>query len=168
MPIETWELFDRLNKAAGPKRIANALGVALGSVYRWGRHPMDADQPDGTGAANPLDRLEMLVEVLAMRPNARPVLIELQLWTKHLFARSLGQWQHQPMTDEKRVGKAARCLREFADFIEAAGEGELDPERLHKEAGEAIDAIEALTYGISRDWVRDRDEEATPSIRRAI
>src|SRR5690606_38807911 len=99
---------------------------------------------DGTGTRNDLDRIEMLVDVLAARPHARPVLRELHLWFDSLFRRALGREEPAPLTDVELAHRLGHVVREFGEFLETCDARDLDPKRVLQEGSEAMDAIERL------------------------
>lgn len=49
------EVFDK----ASPKQVAADLGLSLSMIYKWAEPP---DNASGSGAANPLDRIEALLK----------------------------------------------------------------------------------------------------------
>ena len=146
--IETHELYRLILEAAGAKRVAHALGLSVSHVYRMARHPMDDGDPDGTGTRNDLDRLELLVDVLAARPHARSTLRMLKLWFDTLFARALDGDEGIPMDDIERVHRLGQIVREFGEFMAHAGPHE-DPVRVAKEGAEAIEAISSYLRGLA-------------------
>jgi hypothetical protein len=49
------EVFDK----ASPKQVAADLGLSLSMIYKWAEPP---DHASGSGASNPLDRIEALIK----------------------------------------------------------------------------------------------------------
>ena len=89
---DTSAIYARAIDTVGAKRVAHALGLSLSHTYRLQRPTMDVD-PDGTGARSDLDRIEALVDLLAARPEGRPVhtLQELIEWGQDLLALDEGR-----------------------------------------------------------------------------
>jgi hypothetical protein len=55
--MESHELLREVFSQCSPKQIAAELGLSLSMIYKWG----EPDEGTGSGAANPLDRIEALV-----------------------------------------------------------------------------------------------------------
>lgn len=142
--IETHLLYESAIRAIGAKKVANAMSLSLAYVYRLRQPPMAIDAESNGADRNDFDRVEALIDVLAAYPAGRPVLVLMRTWFNAITDRALGVWKPEPISAERRAAKTAHCLREFAEFIEAAGGGELDTERLQKEGADAIEAIERL------------------------
>lgn len=56
--MQSHEVFKQLLKKVSAKQIASELGLSLSLVYKWAEPPTE-----GSGAANPLDRLESIVKL---------------------------------------------------------------------------------------------------------
>src|SRR5437016_8734718 len=55
--MESHELLQEVFRKSSAKHIAAELGLSLSMIYKWA----ESDDGDGSGAANPLDRIEALV-----------------------------------------------------------------------------------------------------------
>jgi len=55
--MKSHELLREVFDTASPKRIADDLGVSISLVYKWAEPP-----EQGSGAANPLDRVDALLQ----------------------------------------------------------------------------------------------------------
>ena len=55
--MESHELLQEVFQKTSAKQIAAALGLSLSMIYKWS----EPDDGTGSGAANPLDRIEALV-----------------------------------------------------------------------------------------------------------
>lgn len=144
--IETHQLVQRIKEAVGLKRFAQAVGRSLGHVYGWTHDPHD---PNSDGKANLFDWLEATVDLLASRPEGRPVLLLIRSWFNALIDRGLGAWTPQPMTRDGLAHETSRALREFSDLVDECGAEDFCRERLVKEGAEAIEAIERLMRSVS-------------------
>lgn len=143
--MQSYHLFARLIEILGAPRLASALGLRrTDSVYRLARHPMDGDDPDGTGTRNDFDRLEAVVEAAAMRSGGRAVIREMDLWWRALMARALDGLHPEPLTDCRLARRVGATVREFADVLTACDPETLDPAKLAREGAEAIEAIATL------------------------
>lgn len=150
MPLESHEMVRQMIDAVGVRRVARALNVGTSHVYRMARHPMDDSDPEGTGTRNDFDRLELLVDVLAAHPQARPTLRLMRLWFESLFARALDNDQGIALDDIERVHRLGHVVKEFGEFMEHAGPHE-DPARIAREGAEAMEAIAAYMRGLGGD-----------------
>lgn len=141
MHADTHVLWGEIIDAGGPKRIANAIHRDVSTVYRYARNPMDASDPDGTGAPGPLDLLEAVVQVLAARPGARVALRKLHLWTDSLCRGALDRGERRPETNEQLMARATTALRELADVIDECRKEDPDEARLIHECCEVTEVL---------------------------
>jgi len=56
--MQSHELLREVFQRTSPKQVAADLGLSLSMIYKWA----EPDEGGGSGAANPLDRLEALVK----------------------------------------------------------------------------------------------------------
>lgn len=56
--MHSYELLREVFKETSPKQVAADLGLSLSLIYKWAEPP---DGQAGSGATNPLDRLEILL-----------------------------------------------------------------------------------------------------------
>jgi hypothetical protein len=140
---DTHELYRAAIDAIGAKKVAHALGLSLSHTYRLQRPPMDESDGDGTGARSDADRIEMLVDVLAAHPYARPVLHRGRLHFDALFRRALDREDMRPLSAEALAAQVGGVCKEFGEFLRECGPM-LEPHRVLKEGAEAIEAIERL------------------------
>ena len=54
--MKSHELLHEVFESANPKQVAEDLGISVSLVYKWAEPPVQ-----GSGAANPLDRVEALL-----------------------------------------------------------------------------------------------------------
>lgn len=160
MAYQTWELWKMAIDAVGVRPLARAYGVTEATVYRWARPPVHED-PDGTGAPNPTDRIESAVEALAFREAGRPVL---RIWRMHhdaLYSQALDGAAPRPISPSELKTKLPKLLREFADVVEAVGADEVCAKAIAKEWSELVDLGERL---IPRVWAGvEHDEPERPA-----
>ncbi len=55
--MHSHEIFKQLLKKVSAKQIAGELGLSLSLVYKWAEPPQE-----GSGAANPLDRIDSIIK----------------------------------------------------------------------------------------------------------
>ena len=58
--MQSHELLKEVLKKTSAKQIAGEMGLSLSLIYKWAEPPVDGA---GSGASNPLDRIEQLVRV---------------------------------------------------------------------------------------------------------
>jgi len=56
--MQSHELLREVLKTSSAKQVAADLGLSLSMIYKWA----EPDEGSGSGAANPLDRIEMLLK----------------------------------------------------------------------------------------------------------
>lgn len=164
---ESHDVLRRAIDAAGAKRVAQALGLSLGYTYRFARHPMDPHDPDGTGAANPLDRIEALAELLAVRPEGRPILVELQRWFGGLFDRLLSDRAPERLTVDRFHAHVGQVMKEAGEAVAKCQSSALAcaqmREGLRRELAEAIAALTSLDAALA---TAEPDSRVEPALRR--
>ncbi len=60
-PVKSWELLKEATERIGVKAVAARLNLSTALVYKWCQEPASED-PDASGARNPLDRLRTVYE----------------------------------------------------------------------------------------------------------
>ncbi len=61
--MKSYEVIRQATDDPGVKAVAAALGVSAALVYKWCEPPENAQDPDASGARNPLDRVREMYEV---------------------------------------------------------------------------------------------------------
>ena len=56
--MKSHELLRQIFEKANPKQIASDMGLSLSMIYKWA----EASEESGSGAANPLDRVDTLIQ----------------------------------------------------------------------------------------------------------
>lgn len=142
--IATYRLIRGWIDAINDKRVARALGYDRGTVHRMARHPADADDPDGTGSLNLLDRLEGIVEALAVHPQGRAEIELLDQWWETLILRACGDPDGTLLGSEALTRHAAEMCREFGELLSECRPGACDHERLAREGSDVLAAVGRL------------------------
>ncbi len=60
--MKSWQVLQAATERVGVKAVAAKLGLSAALVYKWCQQP-PAENPDGSGAHNPLDRIKILYEL---------------------------------------------------------------------------------------------------------
>ena len=61
--MESWQVLKEATDDVGIKAIAARLRVSAALVYKWCQDAPDEDDPDASGARNPLDRVRTIYEM---------------------------------------------------------------------------------------------------------
>jgi len=61
--MESWQLLSQAISRVGVKTVAARLKLSSALVYKWCQPPPSPEQPDRSGARNPLDRLRIVLEL---------------------------------------------------------------------------------------------------------
>lgn len=127
---------------AGPKEVAEALGISLSLVYKWAQPGGDR----GSGSRNPLDRVEALV-----RLTRHQGIVE---W---LCQRAGGYFVRNPANCPTRgyevVPATHQIVQQFAGLLDAVSRAALDNEITSDEAEEirrVWDGLKAYCEGFVR------------------
>ena len=60
--MQSHEVLKAVLKQTSPKQIAADMGLSLSIIYKWAETPDDDVADPGSGAKNPLDRIEQLLK----------------------------------------------------------------------------------------------------------
>jgi hypothetical protein len=61
--MKSYEVIRQATEEPGVKAVAAALKVSAALVYKWCEPPENAEDPDASGARNPLDRVREMYEI---------------------------------------------------------------------------------------------------------
>ncbi len=105
--MQSHELLREVLQTTSAKQVAADLGLSLSMIYKWAE---PADLPDGSGAANPLDRIEAL-----LRSTNDPRIIH---W---ICQRAGGFFIRNPKTTKPHpdylIPATNEIIQEFADLL---------------------------------------------------
>lgn len=110
MPVKSWEILREATDRVGVKAIAAKLKISTALVYKWCQEPA-GDDPDASGARNPLDRIRILFE-----ETRDPRIIN---W---LCQVADGFFVHNPKVDlgdreEHLLGTTQRFVQSFSELL---------------------------------------------------
>lgn len=121
--MQSHELLREVLKKASAKTIAADLGLSLSTIYKWA----EEDEKDGSGVANPLDRLEQLIR----STNDR----RLVQW---ICERAGGFFILNPATNKAHpdflIPATNEVVQEFADLLAVVATAAADNHITQKEA----------------------------------
>src|SRR5688572_14655470 len=62
-PMKSYDVIREAVREPGVKAVAAALKVSPALVYKWCEQPAGTDDPEQSGARNPLDRVDLLYQL---------------------------------------------------------------------------------------------------------
>ncbi len=128
--------FDVIRQAVdepGVKAVAAALRVSPALVYKWCEPPAEADDPDQSGAKNPLDRLR---EMYLLTKDIRLV--------RWLCNEAGGFFVANPVpeirksADESIFNETRSMVREFSELLDAVTESVEDDTNIDPDEADEI------------------------------
>ena len=146
--MKSYEVIRQAVDEPGVKAVAAALRVSPALVYKWCEPPADEDDPDQSGARNPLDRVR---EMYLLTKDIRLV--------RWLCNQADGFFVSNPVPelrkslDENIFGESRSMVREFSELLDTVTESvEVTP---------GIDASEAVQ-------IRQRWEDLKACVERFV
>ena len=155
-------ITDQRHGGPGVRPLARIAGVTESSAYRWGRAVLTDEDPDATGAINPLDRFEAIVRMLASYPRARWILLRLEAWTRALFDQVLHLSEPDP-ADEAVLPLLAKQAKEGGALVSELLDGENDHDEDLRAALALQDTVTRLVRVLE---ARADHREVSPAMRR--
>ena len=123
-PMHSHELLREVFKDTSPKQVAADLGLSLSLIYKWSE---PADDVTSSGSANPLDRIERLLQSTGDR--------RLVQW---ICERAGGFFITNPKTThphpEFLIPATNEIVQEFADLLSVIAAAAADNQISQKEA----------------------------------
>jgi hypothetical protein len=123
--MQSYELLREVFKSKPPKQIADGLGVAVSTVYKWAEQP---EQTGGSGIGNPLDRMDALLQSTGDRRIAQ--------WV----CQRAGGFSIQNPKDIPQphylIPATNQIVQEFADLLHVIAKAAHDSDVTQSEAGE--------------------------------
>ncbi|HOW68691.1 MAG TPA: hypothetical protein P5186_01210 [Candidatus Paceibacterota bacterium] len=131
--MQSHELLREVLQQSNPKMIAAEMGLSLSMIYKWA----EPDDGDGSGAPNPLDRIEIL-----LRSTHDLRIIQ---W---LCQRAGGFFIQNPEKTKAHghhlIPATNQIVQEFADLLLVISNAATDNQISHKEAETIRDRWERL------------------------
>jgi len=147
-PMKSYEVIRQAVEEPGVKAVAAALRVSPALVYKWCEPPADSDDPDQSGARNPLDRVR---EMYLLTRDIRLV--------RWLCNQAGGFFVSNPVPELRRsleeniFAETRRMVRDYSVLLDAVTESvENDP---------GIDPEEA-------DLIREKWEDLKACVERFV
>jgi len=122
--MQSHELLREVYQGSSPKQIAGDLGLSLSLIYKWA----EPQEGQGSGATNPLDRIEKLIQTTGDR---RLVQWICECAGGFFIKNPKNHWAHPDFL----VPATNQIVQEFADLLaviaKAAADNEVSPPEAH-------------------------------------
>src|SRR5205085_5124029 len=131
--MKSFEVIRQAVEEPGVKAVAAALKVSPALVYKWCEPPAEADDPDQSGAKNPLDRVR---EMYALTKDIRLI--------RWLCNQADGFFVSNPVPeirksrDEAIFNETRGMVREFSELLDAVTESVEDDSQVDSEEADLI------------------------------
>ena len=115
--MKSYEVIRQAVDEPGVKAVAGALKVSPALVYKWCEQPADNEDPDQSGAKNPLDRVR---EMFLLTKDIRLI--------RFLCNEAGGFFISNPVPELRRTldetifGETRSMVRDFSELLEAVTE----------------------------------------------
>jgi len=131
--MKSYEIIRQAVEEQGVKAVAAALKVSPALVYKWCEPPAEQDDPDQSGAKNPLDRVRELFH------KTRD--IHLVRWLCNeaggFFVPNPAS-EHRKSRDESIFNQTKDMVREFSELLHAVTESVEDDSKIDREEADKI------------------------------
>lgn len=129
--MKSWEVLKEATEGVGVKTLAARLKLSHAMVYKWCQES-PKDEPDASGARNPLDRLAEIIEVTGH--------IEIANW---LCRQAGGFFVHNPKAHKGRsepelLRQTQVLVREFSELLMTVTKSVQDDGQIHGREAESI------------------------------
>ena len=131
--MKSYEVIRQAVDEPGVKAVAAALKVSPALVYKWCEPPAEADDPDQSGAKNPLDRVR---EIYALTKDIRVI--------RWLCNQADGFFVSNPVPElrksrnESIFNETHGMVREFSELLDAVTESVEDDAQVNAEEADRI------------------------------
>src|SRR3954463_11212205 len=131
--MKSYEVIRNAVDEPGVKAVAAALRVSPALVYKWCEPPADSDDPDQSGAKNPLDRVR---EMYLLTKDIRLI--------RWLCNEAGGFYVANPVPDirksldESIFGETRSMVRDFSELLEAVTESVEDDANIDPDEADEI------------------------------
>ncbi len=146
--MKSYEVIRQAVEEPGVKAVAGALGVSPALVYKWCEPPAEKEDPDQSGAKNPLDRVR---EMYSLTKDIR--LVRWLCNEAGGFYVSNPDLELRKSVDQQIYTETRSLVREFSELLDAVTESVEDDS--------SIDADEA-------DTIRQRWEDLKACVERFV
>ena len=132
--MKSYDVIRQAVDEPGVKAVAAALRVSPALVYKWCEPPADEDDPEQSGAKNPLDRVR---ELYRMTKD-----IELIQWLCHeadgFYVSNPDQSKLRNSLDESIFTETRGMVREFSELLDTVTAAHEDEPGIDEEEADRI------------------------------
>lgn len=129
--MKSWEVLRDAVEKVGVKGLAAKLNLSAALVYKWCQSPAQ-DDPDASGARNPLDRVKLIYDVTQDAGIVN--------WLCHeaggFYVRNPEVRPHE--IEEHLLGTTQRIVKEFGDMLGEVSKSIANDGRITSEEAERI------------------------------
>src|SRR5438093_8795885 len=131
--MKSYDVIRQATEEPGVKAVAAALKVSPALVYKWCEPPAEADDPDQSGAKNPLDRVR---EIYALTKDIRVI--------RWLCNQADGFFVSNPVPelrknrDESIFNETRSMVRDFSELLDAITESVEDDTTIDPDEADQI------------------------------
>jgi hypothetical protein len=145
--MKSYEVIRQATDEPGVKAVAAALKVSAALVYKWCEPPEGADDPDASGAKNPLDRVREMYEITKDIRLIRFLCNE----AEGFFVANPKLPKADRSLDENIFAETRSMVREFSELLDTITESlEKSPGVQLDEAGQIREKWEDLKSCVER------------------
>lgn len=131
--MKSHELLRELLEDCNAKQLAGQMGLSTSTIYKWAQPATEG----GSGTANPLDRVEQLMDFTKPRPIAQWVCEQAGgFYVKNPHPR--GSTPHSVIVATNKI------VQEFAEMLSIVATAALDNSIAEREAGEIRERWESV------------------------
>jgi hypothetical protein len=144
--MQSHELLKEVLKKTSAKQIASEMGLSLSLIYKWAEPPTD---DSGSGANNPLDRIEQLLRITNDRRVAQ--------W---VCERAGGFFINNPIAKPhpySLIPATNDIVQEFADMLQVIASAAAD-QKITKEEAKNIRARWEELKSVTEGFVRSAEQ----------
>jgi hypothetical protein len=109
--MQSWEVLREAAERIGVKALAGKLRLSTALVYKWCQEVSTSEEPAGSGARNPLDRLKIIVEATG---DERVVQWLCQVAHGYFVPNPQVDGRHR---DEQFLAATQRVVQDFGELL---------------------------------------------------
>jgi len=131
--MKSYEIIRNAVEELGVKAVAAGLKVSSALVYKWCEPPAEHDDPDASGAKNPLDRIR---ELYLLTKDIRLIRWLCNEAGGFFAANPVPDLRKSP--DETIFDETREMVRDFSELLEAVTKSLEDAQRVNTEEADRI------------------------------
>ena len=157
--MQSHEVLKAVLKQTGAKQIAADMGLSLSIIYKWAETPDDDEVDPGSGARNPLDRIEQL-----LKSTRDPRIAQ---WVCERAGGFFIANPETPSTGTSLIPQTNSIVREFADMLAVIATATADSKITREEARQIRRRWEDLK-GVTESFVHAAEKGNFGELKQAV